>query len=49
MNSPAEVDREALCASCGHPKRQHSALMGCYQCDPNDDDFCEEFVMKEVV
>ena len=43
-----EIDREAICADCGHPKRQHSGLAGCYLCDPHDADFCDRFVVKVV-
>jgi hypothetical protein len=41
-----EIDRETPCANCGHPKRIHSGLAGCYQCD--GDEFCEHFVLPET-
>lgn len=39
------IDPDAVCAECGHLKRAHSALMGCYTCE--NDDFCEKFVVQE--
>lgn len=40
-----ERTKDMLCADCGHVKRQHSGMMGCYQCD--DDDFCDTFVFRQ--
>ncbi|MFM9793320.1 hypothetical protein [Streptomyces turgidiscabies] len=44
--STGEIDRETLCADCGHAERLHSGLAGCYGCD--DDEFCESFTAPHV-